>query len=141
MLDLRFIRENFELVKEGIKNKGEKVAIDNFLELDRNRRQIVSEVDNLKHRRNLVSDEIGKLKKENKDARDLILEMKTVSEKIKILDSKIQNIENEIYNIIITIPNIPHPSVPVGDESHNKLIKSWGEIQEYDFPLKDHLNL
>ncbi len=141
MLDLRFIRENFELVKEGIKNKGEKVAIDNFLELDKNRRQIVSEVDNLKHRRNLVSDEIGKLKKENKDARDLILEMKTVSEKIKILDSKIQNIENEIYNIIITIPNIPHPSVPVGDESHNKLIKSWGEIQEYDFPLKDHLEL
>jgi len=141
MLDVRFIRENFELVKEAIKNKGEKLSIDNFLELDSKRRKIISEVDQLKHKRNQVSEEIGRLKKENKDAQDLINEMKKVSDRIKTLDSGIQNIEKEIYDIIIKIPNIPHPSVPVGDESHNKLIKNWGELPEFDFTPKDHLEL
>ncbi len=141
MLDVRFIRENFELVKEAIKNKGEKLSIDNFLELDTKRRKIISEVDQLKHKRNQVSEKIGRLKKENKNAQDLINEMKKVSDRIKILDSDIQNIEKEIYDIIIKIPNIPHPSVPVGDESHNKLIKNWGELPEFDFTPKDHLEL
>ncbi|MFC1562513.1 serine--tRNA ligase [candidate division KSB1 bacterium] len=141
MLDIRFIRENFEHVKEAIDKKGETIAIDNFLELDSKRRKMVSEVDKLKHRRNQVSEEIGRLKKEKKDAQSLISEMKTVSERIKTIDSEIQKIEKEVNNIIIKIPNIPHPSVPVGDESHNKEIKSWGEFPEFDFTPKDHLEL
>ena len=141
MLDLKFIRENFELVKEGIKNKGEKTAVDDFLVLDKKRRGLIAEVDELKHKRNTVSQKIGQLMKEKKEAKDLIKEMKTVSDKIKEFDAVIQEVGDEIYEIQIRIPNIPHKSVPVGDESHNKEIKSWGDIPGFDFTPKDHLQL
>ncbi len=141
MLDVKFIRENIELVKEGIRKKGESVSIDNFIELDNKRRKMVTEVDRLKHRRNLVSEEIGKMMKEKKEAKSLIKEMKKVSEEIKTNDSEIQSIEKEIYNISINIPNIPHPSVPEGDESKNIEIKRWGKLPEFDFTPKDHLQL
>lgn len=141
MLDVKFIRENIELVKEGIRKKGESVSIDNFIELDNKRRKMVTEVDRLKHRRNLVSEEIGKMMKEKKEAKSLIKEMKKVSEEIKTYDSEIQSIEKEIYNISINIPNIPHPSVPEGDESKNIEIKRWGKLPEFDFTPKDHLQL
>ena len=141
MLDVKFIRENIELVKEGIRKKGENVSIDNFIELDSRRREIVTEVDQLKHKRNLVSEEIGKMMKEKKEAESLIKEMKKVSEEIKSYDSEIQSIEKEIYNILINIPNIPHPSVPEGDESKNIEVKRWGKLPELDFTPKDHLQL
>ena len=141
MLDVKFIRENIELVKEGIRKKGENISIDNFIELDNKRRKMVTEVDKLKHKRNLVSEEIGKMMKEKKEAKSLIEEMKKVSEEIKTYDSEIQSIEKEIYNISINIPNIPHPSVPEGDESKNIEIKRWWKLQEFDFTPKDHLQL
>ena len=141
MLDLKFIRENFEIVKDAIKKKRENINIDNFIQLDEKRRKIISEVDRLKHKRNLVSLEIGKMTKEKKDTSSMKEEMRKVSDKIKEFDLEIQEIEKEIYEILKRIPNVPHSSVPVGDESQNKEIKRWGKFPEFDFTPKDHLQI
>jgi seryl-tRNA synthetase len=141
MLDLKFIRENFEIVKDAIKKKRENINIDNFIQLDEKRRKIISEVDRLKHKRNLVSLEIGKMTKEKKDTNSMKEEMRKVSDKIKEFDLEIQEIEKEIYEILKRIPNVPHSSVPVGDESQNKEIKRWGKFPEFDFTPKDHLQI
>ncbi len=141
MLDLKFIRENFEIVKDAIKKKRENINIDNFIQLDEKRRKIISEVDQLKHKRNLVSLEIGKMTKEKKDTSSMKEEMRKVSDKIKEFDLEIQEIEKEIYEILKRIPNVPHSSVPVGDESQNKEIKRWGKFPEFDFTPKDHLQI
>ena len=141
MLDLKFIRENPELVKQAVRNKGEKADVDRLLQLDELRRRKMKEADELKHRRNTVSKEIGRLKKEGKDASDLLREMSEVAQKIRRLDDEIAELEKQIREILIWIPNIPHPSVPIGDESANQEVKSWGKKPEFDFEPKPHWEL
>ncbi len=142
MLDLKFIRENLDLVKKAIKDKGESVDVDRLIELDKKRREILREVEELKHQRNVTSQEIARLKREGKDAQDLILQMREVGEKIKQLDEQVKSVESEIYNLQIWIPNIPHPSVPVGtSEKDNVEVKRWGEPPEMDFGPRPHWEL
>jgi len=142
MLDLKFVRENPEIVREAIKNKGEDVDLDALLQLDCERRKLLVEGDELKHRRNVISEEIGKKKKEKADASDLIKEMQEIKERIKGIDDQLKKIELELNNILLTIPNVPHPSSPIGfDETANQEIRRWGEFPEFDFEPKDHLAL
>lgn len=142
MLDLKFIRENLDLVKKAIKDKGESVDVDRLIELDKKRREILREVEELKHQRNVTSQEIARLKREGKDAQDLILQMREVGEKIKQLDEQVKSVESEIYNLQIWIPNIPHPSVPVGtSEKDNVEVKRWGKPPEMDFEPRPHWEL
>jgi len=142
MLDLKYIRENPDTVKEAVKSKGEKADINKILTLDKQRRKILEESDELKHRRNVVSREISDLKKSGKNADDLITEMKTVSEKIKDFDAELNAIEADIENLLLTVPNIPHSSVKRGkDEADNVTVKTWGTKPEFDFQPKDHLEL
>ena len=141
MLDLRFIRENPGLVKQAVQNKGEKADVDRLLQLDGLRRQKMKQADELKHRRNTVSKEIGRLKKEGKDASALLQEMSEAARNIRKLDEEIGELEKQIREILIWIPNIPHPSVPVGDESHNREVKSWGAKREFDFEPRPHWEL
>ncbi|HDZ10930.1 MAG TPA: serine--tRNA ligase, partial [Bacteroidetes bacterium] len=142
MLDLKFIRENPDLVKNAVKNKNEKADIDKLLVMDEKWRQLIKETEKLKRLRNQVSAEINQLKKQKKQAAEKIAEMRKVSEKIKILDEKLRNTQKAIYDILIWVPNIPHPSVPVGpDESFNQEIKRWGEIEKLDFKPKTHWEL
>jgi len=139
MLELRFIRENPEIVGQAIKNKNVEIDLNHLLELDKKRREIIKEADRLKENRNRVSEEIGALKKRGEAAESAISEMRKVSEKIKGLDKTLREIEEEIREIQIRIPNIPHPSVPVGpDSSYNKIVKKWGKIPEFDFKVKPH---
>jgi len=139
MLDLRFIRENPELVRKAIEAKGAEVALDRLLELDRRRREIIQKADRLKEERNRVSEEIGRLKKAGKDGSSAVLAMKRVSDEIKRLDEEIREVEEQIREITIQIPNIPHPSVPVGpDSSYNKVVKEWGSVPEFDFEVEPH---
>ncbi|GBE28684.1 serine--tRNA ligase [bacterium BMS3Bbin03] len=142
MLDLKFIRENPDLVKNAVKNKNEKADIDKLLVMDEKWRQLIKETEKLKRLRNQVSAEINQLKKQKKQAAEKIAEMRKVSEKIKILDEKLRNTQKAMYDILIWVPNIPHPSVPVGpDESFNQEIKRWGEIEKLDFKPKTHWEL
>ncbi len=142
MLDLRFIRENADIVKKGARNKGESVDIDRILELDEEKRSLSSQVDDLKGKRNKVSKEIGKLKKEGQDASLIVEEMKKVSDTVKKFDDKIRVINSQLQKLLMWVPNIPDSSAPVGsDESSNVVIKNWGEKPTFDFVPLPHWDI
>jgi len=142
MFDIRFVRENVDRIQEALKKRGESVDIDRLLSLDEERRRILREAEELKHRRNVVSKEIGQLKKAGKDASDKIAEMQKVADRIKELDDRLREVERQIHDILVQIPNIPHPSVPVGpDERYNRVVREWGEIEALDFEPKTHWEL
>ncbi|MBL7074169.1 serine--tRNA ligase [candidate division KSB1 bacterium] len=142
MLDLHFIRNNLELVRAGIRNKGEKDELDRLLALDDERKNLLSEVETLRHRRNVVSKQIGELQKQRQNADHLIAEMRIVSQKVKDFDQKLRGVEENLEALMLTIPNVPHPSTPVGDGPQgNSEVRRWGEPNEFDFPVLDHLKL
>ena len=141
MLDLRFIRENPELVREALVRLNTTAPIDEILNLDEQRRRLLSEVEALKARRNAVSKEIGKMK--DGDRRQaLIEEMREVGERIKGLDDQVRQVEERLNNALLQVPNMPHESVPVGrDESENVVVRTWGQPREFDFEPLPHWDL
>ncbi|MCU0645361.1 MAG: serine--tRNA ligase [bacterium] len=142
MLDIKFIRTNVDKVKKAIDLKNDFADIDQLLEMDAEKRKIMTEVEELKHRRNKVSEDIGTMKKQKQDASKFIIEMKNVSDRIKELDEQVKSFDQQIYEILIRIPNIPHDTVPVGkDASANVEIKRWGELQPKDFKAKPHWDI
>lgn len=139
MLDIKFIREHPELVKEGVRKKGAEDNIDETLKLDAQRRDLLQKVEVLKNKRNVVSEEIGKLKRDKKDASAAISQMDEVKIQIKSLDDQIAEIEKILSQLLLTIPNIPHPSVPDGRmPADNQEIAKWGEPPVIDFKSKPH---
>ncbi|WP_096202868.1 serine--tRNA ligase [Bacillus sp. FJAT-45350] len=140
MLDIKRLRNNFEEVKQKLNKRGEELTgIDRFQELDEKRRQLIVEVEELKSRRNSVSQEVAQLKREKKDADHLIKETKEVSEKIKGLDEELRTIEADLDQLLLTIPNVPHESVPVGEtEDDNIEVRKWGEVTPFSFEAKAH---
>lgn len=142
MLDLKFIRENPEKVKEAIRLKNEKGDVDRILVLDQERRKIILEVENLKKERNENSNLVAQLKREKKDVSEIITKTKNISEEIKTLDEKLSALQADIKKMIDWIPNIPHESAPRGkDAANNVEILTWGDIPKFDFKVKDHLIL
>ena len=142
MLDLKTIRSNPEMIRAGLKKRDSKISIDEIIELDRDKRELISRVNLLKEERNKVSGEIGRLKKEKKDAREIILEMKKVSQKIKDFDVQIKEMEEKLHHILLEIPNLPHGSVPIGeDEKDNPEIRSWGKPKKFDFMPLPHWDI
>ncbi|NLX86444.1 MAG: serine--tRNA ligase, partial [Clostridiales bacterium] len=142
MLDLKFIRANPEKVKEGLAKRGEDIDIDRLLELDGKRRDLLSEAEQLKSRQNAVSKEVPKLKKEGKDVAPILEEMKQLSEKVKQMEGELRELDQQIQDIMYSIPNIPHPSVPVGDsEDDNVPVRYWGEPRKFDFEAKAHWDI
>jgi len=142
MLDLKLIRENREKVKEAIQNKGENADLDLLFKRDEVRRQLLKEVENLKSVRNQTSERIAELKKDKKDASELIAKMKEVSNRISELDSELREVETELQEILLTIPNLPHPSAPIGDsEEDNVVVREWGEKPQFDFTPRPHWEL
>ncbi len=141
MLDIKFIRENRELVKEGLKAKNQKIDIDELLTLDEDRRKLLGEVEALKADRNKANDQISTLMKEKKNAKEIIEKMKAVSQKIAELDVKVGEIDQKIEKIVYLIPNIPDKSVPIGSPEANKIVKSWGESPKFSFKPKTHMEI
>lgn len=141
MLDLRFIRENPDLVKEALVKLNTAAPIDEILSLDEQRRGLLSEVEALRARRNAVSKEIGKMK--DGDRRQaLIEEMREVGERIKGLDDQVRQVEEQLNKAMLQVPNMPHESVPVGrDESENVVLRTWGQPKEFDFEPLPHWDL
>ncbi len=147
MLELRFIRENLDLVKEKCIRRGmETTLIENFTNTDQKRLALLTEVEGLKNKRNTVSDQIAVLKRGSDDdrrkAEPLILDMRETSGRIKELDNELNTIEQSLQEIVMAIPNLCHDSVPVGqDDSNNIEIKKWGEKPTFSFAPKAHWEL
>lgn len=143
MLDIKLLRSDLEGVKKALKHRNEKInEIDSFTELDAKRRQLLQESELLKSKRNSVSQEVANLKKANQDAEELILEMRQVGDKIKALDDEIRVLDEQIFQILLSIPNIPHESVPIGEtEEDNLPIRFWGKRPEFDFEPKPHYEI
>ncbi|GJQ21299.1 MAG: serine--tRNA ligase [Bacteroidia bacterium] len=142
MLDLKYIREHLQEVRNGIRAKGLTVNLGSLLSLDEKRRALIQEGEALKSRRNQVSAEVGKLKREGKNADSVIGEMESVKARIQAIDAELRTVDDEIRGIMLTIPNLPHPSVPVGSSpADNKEVFVWGEPPRVDFPLKPHWEL
>jgi len=141
MLDIKLIRENPEIVKRGLKNRGYNINIDSLLKLDEQWRKAKQEIDILRHKRNKISQEINQAKKQGKDTRLLIQEAKNIPEKIKKQEENIENLRKKIDDILFSIPNIPDKSVPVGGENKNRIVKKHGKIPRFKFKIKSHAEL
>ena len=142
MLDLKFIRDNRNLVRNGAEAKGITISLDEIFILDDKRRALIQEGDALKAKRNLVSAQVGKIKKQGGDAGAVIAEMESVKNRIQEIDPEIRDIELNLNSLLLTVPNVPHPSVPIGKTpADNKEIFRWGEMLITDFPLKPHWEL
>ncbi len=139
MLDLKYIREHPDEVKEGLRKLNTTAPIDELLSLDKRWRSLLSEVQELQHKRRVTSKRIGQM--EEKDP-TLIEEMRGVSERIGSLEEGLQEVEEELERLLLEVPNMPHPSVPVGkDESENVLVRQEGEPREFDFEPLPHWDL
>jgi seryl-tRNA synthetase len=142
MLDIKLLRENAGFVKEKLLLKGGPGDVDRVLELDKERRTIIFEVEELKKKRNDNSNLVSVYKKEGKDASELISSTKSISEQIKQLDAQVSQLETTIFDEMSRLPNLPHETTPAGkDASRNLEVKRWGEIPQFDFKALDHLEL
>lgn len=139
MLDLKFVRENFDQVARMLQNRHMDTDLTRFQELDEKRRQLLRHGEEFKYRRNLASEEISQLKKEQQDASRRIEEMRLVAQDIKALDQQLSDIEQQFNEILLLIPNMPHATVPVGaNEQSNTLVKTWGAAPALAFEPKPH---
>lgn len=142
MLDLKFIRQNPDIVKAALKKRHEEADIDKLLELDEKRRDLLFQVEQQKNVRNKNSEEIGRRKKAGEDAEDLIKEMKEVSQNIKRMDVEVGKIETQMNEILYIIPNIPDETVPEGKTDEDNIeVRRWGDPTEFDFDHKAHWDI
>lgn len=143
MLDVKVLRNDYAKVEEALNNRGKSLdLIAGFPQLDLRRRELLQETEGLKNRRNVVSGDVAKKKKNGEPADDLIAEMRTVSDRIKELDDEVRELEVQIDELTMSIPNIPHASVPVGkSEEENVEVRRWAQPREFGFTPKSHWEL
>lgn len=142
MLDLKFIRSNPEAVREGLRLKRVDAPLDELLELDERRRKNLFAVEQLKAERNENSKAVAECKKTGQDASGLIERTRAIGQEIKALDEELAQIEARIQEILLAIPNIPHPSVPEGDSSDDNVeVSRWGEPRDFPFEPLAHWDL
>ena len=145
MLELRFIRENIELVKAKTAKRGlDTSMLDRFMEIDAQRLAFLGEVEGLKNRRNTASKEIAVFKKsgDNSSAEPLIIEMKEANSRIKELDEELSSVQEKLQEIVMSVPNLCDDSVPEGqDDSDNIEVKSWGEKPSFSFTPRSHWDI
>ena len=142
MLDIKFIRSNADDVISGLRKRRSKLDLGEFLSIDQKRRDLLLEVEELKARRNQASGEMARMKKSGENAESLLAELGIVSARIKTLDEELKGIDQQTTDWVLSIPNVPHPSVPEGvDESDNREVRTWGVKPELPFAPKEHWEL
>lgn len=142
MLDIKLLRNNFEEVEKALSTRNEDFDLSKFKDLDEKRRNLLGEVETLKAQQNAESKQIPVYKKEGKDITSLMEEMKVLSEKIKSLNGQVAQVEEELNNYMLTIPNIPNPTVPEGNSDEDNVeIRKFGEPTKFDFEPKAHWDL
>ena len=143
MLDIKRIREDCENVKAAVerREKGD-FGIGNVVVLDEKRREILAEVEQMKNKQNTVSKEIPKLKKAGEDTTAIMAEMKALSEKIKSMDGELSQVEKDLKDALLNVPNTPNPEVPTGaDDNDNVELRKWMEPTQFDFEPKAHWDI
>ncbi|NWJ99069.1 serine--tRNA ligase [Marine Group I thaumarchaeote] len=141
MLDMKMIRENPENIRKMLKDRAVQFDLDLLLELDKKRREMILSTDNLRKKKNEMSIKISEAKKTGSEAVPLIQEMQLVSQELAKLEEVQHETESEYSKLALTIPNVLHKSVPCGDDSANKEIRKWGTIPQFDFEVKDHIDI
>lgn len=142
MLDIKRLRSKPDEIRKALERRGIDAPLDEFAELDRKRREIIVEAEEKKALRNQVSDEVAKAKKSGEDASGKISDMKKVGGEIKALDLVLKDLESQLEDIVLELPNTPLPDVPDGaDETANVTIRSWGEPRSFDFKARAHWDL
>ncbi len=141
MLDLKFIRENTDIVQQSIKDRNLKLDLESFLKDDDARRKTLIELEELRAKKNKANDEISVLLREKKDAKPKICSMKETALKIQELEQKLKELEGNLNKQLLAIPNIPHPSLPRGNAENNKIVRSWGEPVKLGFKPRTHIEI
>ena len=143
MLDIKRIREDFDGVKKAVESRGKgDFGIDKVREYDVERRKLLAEVEQMKNQQSTSSRQIPVLKKEGKDTTELMAEMKQLSEKIKVLDGQVSEVEAKLRDALLNIPNTPYKDVQEGaDDSDNVELRKWGEPRTFDFDEKAHWDI
>jgi len=142
MLDLRFVRENIDLLKAKLALRGDDLDLNPFIKVEQERRELIQKAEVLRSERNQVSDEISRIKQAGGAAEDLVTQMRQVSQEIKELETDLKEREEKLQAFLLTIPNIPHASVPVGkNEKDNKEVRRWGEPPAFSFEPKPHWDI
>ncbi len=142
MLDIKLLRNNFEEVEKALSTRNEDFDLSLFKDLDNKRRELLSEVETLKAEQNSVSKKIPQMKKEGQDTTALLQEMKELSDKVKGLDAKVSEVEDELNKYMLTIPNIPNPTVPQGNSDEDNVeIRKFMEPTKFDFEPKAHWDI
>lgn len=139
MLEMKFVRQNLDDVQTAMASRGMASDLETFKSFDTKRKALLLDIENLRHRRNVVSEQIARMKQSGEDADDLVAEMREVSGKVKELDKSLTENEEHLRQILFGLPNIPHASVPVGkDSSENPVSKQVGTLPEFDFEPQPH---
>lgn len=142
MLDPKLIKEDPSMIREMLKSRNVEFDLDGLIESDRLRRDLILQTDELRKKRNQVAQEISIKKKAGEDAKEILDNMRKVSEELSNLESRQDEVEKQYLKLALTVPNLIHESVPIGkDDSANKEIKKWGKIPELDFKIKDHIDI
>ena len=142
MLDIKFVRENMQVVQNALQARGNSLSLDGFIDLEKQRRELLVQVETLKSTRNQVSQAIANMKRNKEDASKEIEGMRLVGEQIAELDNQVRKVEDELRGIMLNIPNIPCADVPVGKDEHdNKVVRMVGEPKKFDFEPKAHWDL
>ncbi|MFH1157141.1 MAG: serine--tRNA ligase [Pseudomonadota bacterium] len=142
MLELKYVRENTDEVRKALGKRKGKVDFDLFLTTEQKRRELLKEIEALRHKRNVVSDNIAGMKRAGQDAEPFIAEMRQVSDRIKDLDKTLQETDSAIEAFLVSLPNIPNPGIPVGeDETGNRLEKKVGTPRIFEFPILAHWDI
>lgn len=141
MIDLKRIQEDKQHIEELLLRKGFKADFDTILSLDNDRKKLVAEVEQKKAKRNKVSAEIPRYKKEGKPVESVFAEMRALGEEISVADEKIKELEKQIFNLLAVIPNIPDEDLLPGEKENNQVIKVFGEVPTFNFPMKNHVDL
>ena len=142
LLDIKFVREHLDEVRQMLKNRCNSLNLDAFEGLDKKRRELLQETEALKGSRNTVSKEISQMKKAGENADDKIREMREVGDRISALDAELRNVEGELRDILLHIPNMPKADVPIGkDDTENPEVRKWGELKKFAFAPKAHWDI
>ncbi len=142
MLDLKFVRENIALVEESLRKRRSSLSLEGFVALDAARRERLVGVEKMRAERNAASEEIGRLRREKKDASGLMDRMKALSGRLKEEEAELPEIERKMEEFLLSIPNVPDPDVPEGSgEEDNPTVRTWGSPRPFPFPVKDHVDL
>jgi seryl-tRNA synthetase len=142
MLDPKLIKEKPQLIREMLKARSVDFDLDSLIEFDQKRREFIIKTDELRKKKNQVALEISQKKKAGEDASSILAKMKNISNELTKFELEQESIENKYSKLAMTIPNLVHESVPVGvDESANKEIRKWGKIPDFDFKIKDHIEI